>query len=114
MWSLSVVLPTPSADLLARVPESGKPTDVQTFIAQPPVETLDLRILHWLAGFDVAQTQSSGPRPTLESAGSFNSGPLSNRILCALPRIAITWSSTRVTRREGNEVSTSNAKHSRE
>ena len=50
---LFVVLLPPRRDLLPGIEQVLEPTRVQTFVSQLAVETLDVRVLHRLARFDV-------------------------------------------------------------
>ena len=50
---LLVVLGAPRGDLAPRVEQVLKPTGVQALLPQPSMKTLDVRVLHRLAGLDV-------------------------------------------------------------
>ena len=82
---------------------------VEALVAQLPIEALDVRVLHGLAGVDKMQVNPTGIRPHIQGS-SANSGPLSTVIESGGPRSMASRSKTRVTRRLGNQASTSVAR----
>ena len=90
-----------------------------------PVVSLDIGILLGLVGLDVDHADPGFLRPVLEpgtdvfravASGARTSGALtgnSTRIASGLPRHAMIWFSTRTTRSDGSETSTSMASPSR-
>ena len=85
MRPLSVVLLSPSLDLLLCILQCCKPVRIQTFIAEPPVEALYMPVLHGLARRDVNELHFVFVTPAQEM-GLVNSGPLSQRSVSGAPR----------------------------
>ena len=52
MWPLHVVVLLPGGDDLTRMLQTGKPVQVEAFIAELPIETLQMPILRGFARFD--------------------------------------------------------------
>jgi Domain of unknown function (DUF5615) len=50
MRPLLVVLPPPGLDRLTRIPQTQEPLLAQTLVAELPIQALDERVLHRLAG----------------------------------------------------------------
>ena len=55
MWAFAIVCDPPLFDLAPRVIERDEDVFVETFLAQPRVETLDVRVLDRLTPFDKLQ-----------------------------------------------------------
>ena len=63
MGTLGVVVEHPPPCSLADIIEAGKQVQVEHFLPEGPVETLDIGILVWLAGLDVADDHAVGLCP---------------------------------------------------
>src|SRR5690348_10204417 len=58
-----VVMLAPGPDFAPRIPQVPEPARIQTLVSQPPVKTLDMPILHWLAGLDVNRRDLAFRKP---------------------------------------------------
>jgi len=52
VWPFGFVVHAPGFDGLLRITEADEPGLVQAFVAERPIEALDERVLHGLAGID--------------------------------------------------------------
>ncbi len=50
--------------------EGSEPAGVEAFVAEPPVEALDVAVLHWAAGLDVDQRYAVVFSPGQHASGS--------------------------------------------
>ena len=73
--------------------ERQEPVLVQTLVAKPTIERLNERIIRWLSWPAEVELHAARVPKLLE----MNSGPLSTRIVCGLPRCEATPSKTRTT-----------------
>ncbi len=107
VWPFLVVLPLPMVTF-PRASNRSASAHPQALFAQSAVKALRMRVLCWLARLDVAQIDLP-LRAQARKSRLVSSGPLSQRIATGRPRMAMISSSTRVTRRLANPVSTSSA-----
>jgi len=76
-----IVVQAPGFDDLARLSQAEKPVLVETLVAEPAVEALDVGILVWLAELDEVQPDALRVGPRIErSAGEL--GPIVRDALC--------------------------------
>jgi hypothetical protein len=66
MWAFAIVCDPPLFDLAPRVIERDEDVFVETFLAQPRVETLDVRVLDRLTPFDKLQMYAMIMGPLVE------------------------------------------------
>ncbi len=112
MRTYLVVIEPPAFDGFARVVEGEEPVFIQTFLAELAVEAFWIAVLRWSARSDEVQPHVVFVSPLIERfRGEFR--PLSTMICSGNPRSMRSCSSTRITRKAGNEVSTSMASISR-
>jgi hypothetical protein len=97
---------------LAGVRERAEQRLVQQLIAQAAFGAFDEGILLRLAGRNVVPLDLP-VRDQRSIVMLVNSVPLSDTIMAEQPRMAITASSSRATRRPGSQVSATRAKHTR-
>ena len=64
-----VVIMLPCLELLTRILQCGEFVDVQTLIAQAPVERLDETVVRGLAGSRVVQLHATSPSPIIKRLG---------------------------------------------
>ena len=77
--------------------ERQEPVLVQTLVAKPTIERLNERIIRWLSWPAEVELHAARVRPQIPKLLEMNSGPLSTRIVCGLPRCEDTPSKTRTT-----------------
>jgi hypothetical protein len=110
--TLAVILLPPACQSAPYIIECAEPACVEALVAQAPVETLDMAILHrpscWMC---TSPTFQSSDQASIRR--EVNSGPLSERRFSGRPRSPISRSSTRVTRPMPRLVSASSATHPR-
>src|SRR5260370_35288260 len=56
MWPFAVLLPPPACQGASYIVERAEPARIQTLVAQPSVEALDMSVLHRPARLDVHQS----------------------------------------------------------
>src|ERR1700712_5314552 len=107
-----IVGPHPTRRVVLHVGKSVKLILRQPFVANGPIEALDVGILLGFAGLDEVDPDASLLRPSQQRTADVF-GPLSQRIAAGCPRHSMTWSRLRITRSAGREKSTSMASASR-
>jgi len=112
VWAHPVVIDPPTFDGLSCVVQVQEPVLVQTFLAELSMEALDVPVFHRPAWRDEVQRDFVFIGPLVERLGSelraiVDDDPHRSARCCR------SFSSTRTTRRDGNEVSTSMASISR-
>jgi len=109
MRSHRVVIVLPGCQYFACTGKRREQRLVEAFVAQPAVEALDERILLRFPGCH-SMPCCCDQRSIVMQVSSV---PLSETIIAGQPRRVITASSSRATRRPGNDVSATSARHSR-
>jgi len=111
-WAAASVFCTPDRDLAPSVEQVPEPAHVQAFIPKPAKKAFHVRVLGRFAGLKVNGVNASLDAPSqIVPRADLRSVIAANRNRRAPPLDDLYQ--LRVTRRLGNEVSTSSAKHSR-
>ena len=63
MRPAGVVMLAPGPDFAPRIPQVPEPARIQALVSQPPVKTLYMPILRWLAGPDVNRSDLTRRKP---------------------------------------------------
>src|SRR5262249_43348382 len=70
MRSSGVVILLPLGDDLSGMRQAPEPVEVETFVAESPVEAFDMSILGWLARFDKIEGDLVGIGPGIQGLAS--------------------------------------------